>query len=215
MSTKRLLFTLGVHLSGTALAILFRLNRKKVVNVGTIDRILASGKSVLLCCWHGRLVFPFYFLRGKGYYAVAGWHEDAEIISRTGATMGWWMIRGSSSRGGTQAYHQMVKALSVPGTLVAVTPDGPKGPRQKAKRGAIRTAVKADAVVVPVSGQSTRRWEIINWDTFVVPKPLGRAVFVVGDPFEVGTRGAGSIQKLERELDRVQELADALAVSKA
>lgn len=214
MSDKRLLVKLGNRLSGPLLKILFELNRVSVVNTETIDKNLASGKSVLLCCWHGRLLFPFYFLRGMGYYALAGWHEDAEIISRTGATMGWRMIRGSSSQGGTRAFQEMVKVLSEPGRLVAVTPDGPRGPRRRAKRGAIRMAIRTGAVVIPVSGQASRRWDVINWDTFVVPKPLGKAVFVVGNPLEIETQEAGSIHKLERELDRVEEMADALVVSK-
>ncbi|MFQ6675203.1 MAG: lysophospholipid acyltransferase family protein [Fidelibacterota bacterium] len=211
---NRLLFPLGLRLAGPVLALLFRLNRHKVVNSGIIERIVSSGKSVLVCCWHGRLLFPFYFLRGRGYYAVAGWHPDAEIISRTGTAMGWRMIRGSSSRGGTRAYQKMVDVLSVDGSVVAVTPDGPRGPRRKAKRGAVRTAARTGAVVVPVSGQATRRWDIINWDRFVVPKPLGKTVFVIGDPVEIGPHEAASIRRLERELDRVQEMADALSVSK-
>ncbi|MFQ6673550.1 MAG: DUF374 domain-containing protein, partial [Fidelibacterota bacterium] len=140
---------------------------------------------------------------------------DAEIISQLGWRMGWRMIRGSSTRGGTGAFQRMVTALRKPGEVVAMTPDGPKGPRQKAKQGAVRTAMRTGAVIVPVSGQATRRWNVVNWDTFVVPKPLGKVVLVFGNPMDVYSGGPESSRALEEKLNSVQDMADAIAVDKA
>ncbi|MFQ6674128.1 MAG: hypothetical protein ACE5GH_05010, partial [Fidelibacterota bacterium] len=82
MILKRLGFLAGLHLAKPVLSLLFRLNRHHIVNEGALKKALASDRPVMICCWHGRLLFPFYFLRGHGYYAVAGLHEDAEIISQ-------------------------------------------------------------------------------------------------------------------------------------
>lgn len=211
---KRLLFHLGVRLGRPALELLFSLNRTAVVNKRTITDTLTGGRSILLCCWHGRLLFPFLFLRGRGFHAMAGLHQDAEIISRVGGRLGWKMIQGSSKEGGQEAYQELIDALMKSGNLAAMTPDGPEGPERKAKPGAVRAAMLTGAVVIPVSGQASRRWEIKNWDTFVVPKPWGRTCLVVGEPMEMNRKesyGANS-RKLEEQLNRVQEAADAAVI---
>ena len=217
MILKRLLFFMGILLGKLVLDVLFGLNRVKIVNEHFLIDSLDAGKSVIACCWHGRLIFPFYLLRNKGYYSVAGLHEDAEIISRVGEQIGWRMIRGSSTHGGRKAYRKMVDVLSSSKSVVGITPDGPKGPKQKVKLGAIRTAMQTGAFIIPMSGQASRRWEIKNWDIIVVPKPLGIVTFVFGEPMNVNRNSdpEESCRKLEVELNRVQDLADATAVDKS
>lgn len=191
---------------------LFRFNRQKLVKSEIMEEIISSGKSIILCCWHGRLLFPFYFLRNNGFYALAGLHKDAEIISRIGNKMGWNMIRGSSSKKGKEAYEEIVQRLRKSGITVALTPDGPKGPRLKAKRGTVRAAQETGAVIIPVSGQSNRRWEVTNWDVLVIPKPFGRSVFVFGEPLII-TKNDDIDEinyELEKRLISVQEQADEL-----
>ena len=213
---KRLGFYAGVYMGKPFLEALFALNREITVNKRSLVEALGSGKSVILCCWHGRLLFPFYFFRNSGGYAVAGHHEDAEIIARMGEKMGWGMIRGSSTEGGAGAFQEIVQVLSKEGTMVAITPDGPRGPRKRVKAGAVKAAMRTGAVIIPMSGQASRKREFTNWDTFVVPKAMGRVSFVFGNPIEIGTEGDvdGTRRELERELNRVQDIADAAVVKK-
>ena len=79
---------------------------------------------------------------------------------------------------------EMIRALNDGGKLF-ITPDGSQGPEYEVKEGAIKSALRAEAIMVPVSGQASRAWKIRNWDTFVIPKPFGRIVHVVGDPVDV------------------------------
>ena len=135
---------------------------------------------------------------------------DAEIISRIGEKLGWSMLRGSSSRGGVRAYKLLLQTLEKRGK-VFITPDGPRGPEHEIKEGTIKSAERNDAILVPLSGQASRRWEIKNWDTFVVPKPFGRVVNVVGQPIDVlKVGGETDLSKVLREaMNKAERDADA------
>jgi len=213
---KRLAFFFGIILGKPLLSALFLLNKKTILNQEIVEEKIEVGKSVIVCLWHGRLLFPFYFLRKMEGYGLVGLHQDAEIISRIGTKMGWNPIRGSSTKGGVGAFQKMVDILSSGRKMVFVTPDGPKGPKQRAKPGVMRAAMLTDAVIIPMSGQASRRWEIKNWDTFVVPKPFGSVSLIFGKPMEVSKKDEikQKIKELEEELNRIQDLADDTVIDK-
>ena len=188
---------------------LFALNRKTVINGERWEEILSCGRPILICCWHGRLLFPVFRWRREGTHALAGLHMDAEIISKIATKLGWRMLRGSSSIGGEKAYKQLLETLEK-GGKVFITPDGPRGPEHELKEGTVKSAKRTNALLVPLSGQASRRWEIRNWDTFVVPKPFGRMVHVVGEPIDVMKVGGGKklSKELQRAMNRVERDAD-------
>lgn len=114
------------------------------------------------------------------------------------------------------AYQALLRTLLRKGSLLMITPDGPRGPEQRVKPGAVRAAARTGSIIIPMSGQASRRWEITNWDTFVVPKPAGRATVVFGEPIEPDQQGdiEAVCQHLEEQLNRVGVLADAATFSK-
>lgn len=209
---KKILLFVEYLLGRIFILSLFNLNSKKIYNEHYLLETLKSKKSVIICCWHGRLLFPIFYFKNRGYLALASLHGDGEIISRVGESIGWKMIRGSSTRGGKEAFKKMVKALQGESMVVGITPDGPKGPERKVKTGAVKVATRTDTVILPVSGQASRRWEIKNWDTFVVPKPFGKTCLFLGDPIYVDSNS--SIKevnsKLENSLTTVMKKADEL-----
>ena len=144
--------------------------------------LLENKQSVIISCWHSHLLSPFMHLSGKQYYAMIGTHRDGEIISRIGHKLGWHLLRGSSSKRGTAVFIEMMNVLKRPPALVAITPDGPKGPPRVPKPGVIRAAQKTGAFIVPVAVHSTRNWTFVNWDTFYVEKPFGNIFIEYGSP---------------------------------
>ena len=50
------------------------------------------GKSVILCVWHARLLSVVHNLKNEKVNALAGTHQDADIISRVATSWGWNMI---------------------------------------------------------------------------------------------------------------------------
>ena len=157
-------------------------NRKDVRGRDNYESLIKEGKSVILSVWHGQLLSVVHDLRKENFYAIAGTHEDAEIISRIATKWGWNMMRGSSKEKGEVAYKNMINALKQPGNAVFITPDGPTGPARVPKPGGIRAAQTTNSAIIPIGVHSTRRWGFTNWDTFYLEKPFGEIFIQYGEP---------------------------------
>ena len=207
---NRFLVWLGERIGPPILKFLYNTNKWKFYGIQRIDEELASGKSIIIASWHGTLLTVFMGLANKNYYGMAGnHHPEAEIISRVGKKLGWMVIRGSSTDGGKKAYEEMIKSLHKPGTVFAITPDGPQGPAKIPKAGAIRAAQKTGAIIIPAAGQSTKYWSFKNWDTFYLAKPFGKIVQLFGEPIilKKDEDYASCVEKLKNALNKLEKEA--------
>ena len=164
------------------LSIIYKTNKWDVRGKKHYKSALSNNKSVIISVWHGNLLVPFMHLAKNNYYGLAGTNRDAEIISKIGLKLGWKLLRGSSSNKGPEIFTEIVKLLNNPPCLVALTPDGPRGPEKIPKPGAIRAAQKTGAIIIPVASCSTKNWKFINWHTFYLEKPFGKIFLEYGPP---------------------------------
>ena len=67
-----------------------------------------------------------------------------------------------------------MKRLIGQGYDVAITPDGPRGPRYHLNPGMITVAQKTGALVMPIQVSYSSRWQLKSWDAFQIPKPFAR-----------------------------------------
>lgn len=168
---------------------------------------------VIYTLWHGRLLPLTYLHRHQEIHTLISRSADGEYIARIVERWGYVAARGSSSRGGPAALREMVKAARA-GKSLAVTPDGPRGPRQKLKRGVLTAAQLSGIPLVPMSGAANRAWWIEGWDRFLIPKPFARLHVRYGAPVYV-PRNATEVQlmqlerNVEQTLNELTEQADA------
>ena len=94
---------------------LFWLNKINIKGEEYLINLINSGKPVMVCVWHGRLVFPSWYLRLKttNLYAIAGRHTDAEIMARVLKWWGYGLIRGSTKKGGKVVVQKMAEISRV------------------------------------------------------------------------------------------------------
>jgi len=163
---------------------LYRLLRAIHVNSSYPERCIARGERVIAAFWHGRLLMMPFLYPGQPRTILISHHRDGEYISRIATILGLEVIRGSATRGGARAFKQMVQALRE-GRHLAITPDGPTGPRGKVKLGVIELAKLTGAPILPVSFSAAHRRFLTSWDAFLVPLPFSRAVYVWGEPIYV------------------------------
>ena len=181
----------------------------------TPEKYWAEGRPMIGCFWHNRmLLMPFIWPRDRRISMLISHHGDGRLISDIVGRLGIDTISGSSSRGGADALRAMIASLRS-GVSVAVTPDGPRGPRMHAAAGAVRAAKLAGAPLVAVSLATARRRMLGSWDRFLLALPFGRGVFVWGQPIEIAPDADDSEVEaarlaLERELNRVSAEADRL-----
>ena len=177
-----LLITCQAVLAKWLLLIIYKTNRWDIRGSENFEIALNNKKSVIISTWHGQLLTTFMHLAKKKYYGLAGLNRDGELISRVGNQLGWKILRGSSSRGGSRIFIEIVKILRQPSTLIGITPDGPRGPEKIPKAGVIKAAQKTGAIIIPVSSISTRNWKFVNWHTFFLEKPFGKIYLKYGKP---------------------------------
>ena len=142
-----------------------------------VDALYQRGSSIILAFWHAQqLMIPMGY-RGRGAHVLISQHGDGEIIARIIARFGHQAVRGSSTRGGASALRALIK-LGRSGRDVAVTPDGPKGPRHVAKLGVIQLAKATGLPIVPLafacskknsSQAGTVTWSRIHSPTACLP----------------------------------------------
>jgi hypothetical protein len=68
---------------------------------------------------------------------------------------------------------------------IAITPDGPKGPRLVVQVGCVLAAMRSRAPIVPVGLACRRARRLRSWDRFMVPFPFTRVAVRFGDPIHV------------------------------
>jgi lysophospholipid acyltransferase (LPLAT)-like uncharacterized protein len=94
--------------------------------------------------------------RGQAVNILISRHRDGELIHRVMARFGYKAVRGSTTRGGGVAFRRMV-ALGRSGEDLAITPDGPRGPRQVVKDGVIHLAKATGLPIIPVTFSCSKK----------------------------------------------------------
>ena len=143
-----------------------------------------DGTSIIYCFWHSQLLSLAYLYRNLNIHVLVSSHRDGEYIVRVTKHLGYGAVRGSSTRGGVRLLSEALDALAA-GKDVAITPDGPRGPRQQFKPGAVFLAKESGSPIVLGACVAERTWRLRSWDGFYVPKPFSRLTLVVSDPIFV------------------------------
>ena len=186
---------------------IYNTNSKVVEGRENIINEINLGKSVILCVWHARLLSVVHNLKNEKVNALAGTHQDADIISRVAASWGWNMIRGSSKEKGDIAYRKIFKILREKQNIFFITPDGPTGPPKIPKLGIIRASQKTQTKIIPIGVYSTKNWGFTNWDTFFLEKPFGKLFIKYGAPIQFGKNESSEkcIDFLIKKMDIVEK----------
>ncbi|HSJ06689.1 MAG TPA: lysophospholipid acyltransferase family protein [Longimicrobiales bacterium] len=141
---------------------------------------LRAGKPVIFALWHGRMVPPTYRHRHQDIVTLASQSADGEYITRLLQRWGYHVARGSSTRGAESALRDLIR-LARAGRTVALTADGPRGPREQLKLGVLHIAQLSGAPLIPIACAASRAWWFESWDRFLVPRPFARIRVVYGD----------------------------------
>ena len=148
-----------------------------------------SGPRILIF-WHNRIpAISIGFLRHypakhpsrKGVSVLTSPSKDGDILAGVMANLGMGSVRGSSSRRGSSAIREL-SALLEAGVDLAITPDGPRGPKYSLGPGAVFLAQKTGIPIMPLHARYHRAIRLKTWDSFAIPLPFSR-VDIVMDPY--------------------------------
>jgi lysophospholipid acyltransferase (LPLAT)-like uncharacterized protein len=160
-----------------------------------------EGKGVIFVFWHGHLLPLVHVHRNEGVVVLVSEHKDGEYIARVIRRHGFETARGSSTRGGVKGLKAILRAAR-DGRDLAFTPDGPRGPRQGFKRGALMAAQLTGLPLITVVVGADRAWHLKSWDRFMVPKPFSSLRVRYGEPRWVPRKAPGAaLAMVAKELE--------------
>ena len=191
-------FLVGVFGSIT-IRLLFSTMRIKEIPDGYSLNLERQGKYAIYAFWHAHMLLPAYVGKNRNVKVLISQHRDGEYIAQIVQRLGYGVARGSTTRGGAKALLRMIKQIKEDSISLAITPDGPKGPRFVAQSGAILLGQKTQYPIIPVMIHLSKYWELPSWDKFCIPKPFSKARIFYGNPILVPCK----LEKLEMEEYRV------------
>jgi len=145
-------------------------------------------------CWHGRMLMVFSAWRAMvaelavspplRAYVMSSPHGDGRLIGLITARFGLRTVWGSSQRSGAEAFRAAQRVIA-DGDIVAITPDGPLGPRMRAQRGVVLLAKRTGVPIVPITFAASNQRMLDSWDRFAVALPFARGTLAFGAPLEI------------------------------
>lgn len=180
-----------------------------------------EGRPTIIAFWHERLPLMPALWRHVRRRRVAratvlvSRHNDGQLIGVILAQFGLEVAHGSTARdgrerGGAAGLRALLGRLA-DGSHVAITPDGPRGPRRQAAAGVAQLAALSGAAVLPCAAQLSRRRILRSWDRMVLPLPFGRGVLVCGPAIPVPRDGAAAaLPRIAAALTEAADRADHL-----
>lgn len=150
----------------------------------SVDPIYAEcqGQKIYIF-WHEYILYPLYMRTHGNLAMLVSQHRDAEILSYTAKRLGFELVRGSTTRGGVAALRELIHCSR--GMNLAITPDGPRGPRRKLAMGPIYLSSKLQLPLVAIGMGYDRPYRLRSWDRFAIPRAYSRARAVVSPHMQI------------------------------
>jgi lysophospholipid acyltransferase (LPLAT)-like uncharacterized protein len=167
---------------------------------------------VIYAFWHNRILaitaaFLRVYPRGRrGVLVLTSASKDGMWLGELAGHLGMGSVRGSSSRRGATAMRELLDRVAE-GYDIAITPDGPRGPRYEMGSGLVYLAQKAGLPVIPCHARFHGAIRLKTWDRFAIPRPFARLDVTLGEALRVAPDDAD----FEAERKRIESVLRAEA----
>lgn len=167
---------------------------------------------LIYCVWHENVILPVVKFGRNDFAVLISKHADAQILGSLIESTGMSLVQGSTTRGGIEAVRKLI-ADDYARQHLAITPDGPRGPRRVVQPGIVYIASRAGMKIACVGIGFHRPWRAKSWDKMVIPRPFSRTRIVCGDllsiPPDLRSDGIEQYRLIvQAEMDRLNTLAE-------
>ena len=156
----------------------------KYENIDSPTKYWQNKKPFILAFWHGQLMtFSYAWKINKKLNILASSHSDG----RFGASIARYFKLNNipiSSDGNNLSLRPIFKILNS-NNYIAITPDGPRGPKEKVSEGIIKIAKISKVPIIPVGFGSSKNFCLKSWDSFLITLPFSKCRIVWGDSITI------------------------------
>lgn len=184
MNREKLIATIAVVI----LRLLFATLRVKLDDRSNLSRE-SPDFPIIVVFWHNRILAittaflkAYPYSKRKGVSVLTSPSRDGEILSQIMAGFRMGSIRGSSNKRASVATKECIRLLET-GADLAVTPDGPRGPKYVMSPGLVLMAQQTGARILPIHAHFSRCIKMKTWDEFRIPLPFS-TVHIIAAPYE-------------------------------
>ncbi len=119
---------------------------------------MKSEERYIYAFWHENLLLPAYHYGRGDIWVLISQHADGELIAQACRHLGFRLVRGSPKKGAPEAVRKMLRLAEK--DHLAITPDGPRGPRRQVQMGLIWLAAHTGRRIVPVGFAWDNAWRM-------------------------------------------------------
>lgn len=158
---------------------------------------------VIYAFWHNRiLAITAAFLRvyppgRRGVLVLTSASKDGMWLGELASRLGMGSVRGSTTRRGAVAMRELLDKVEA-GHDIAITPDGPRGPKYSLGSGLVYLAQKAAIPIVPCHARFHGALHLKTWDQFAIPLPFARLDVTLGPLITITPTGDEAVFESER-----------------
>ncbi len=170
----RALMTLALAAAGLT-------TRKTWINRHIVEAFEEQGQNYIAGVWHNNIPSLTYPFGRMGLVGLISNSRDGKNIAWASKVFGLHSVRGSSGKKTVGGLRGLLRVLAAGGN-VAITPDGPQGPRYVLQPGIVAVAQMARVPIVPIACSGAHILESRSWDRMKLPRPFSRIAIYVGNP---------------------------------
>ena len=141
-------------------------------------------KPFILAFWHSQLMMvSFSWSYKKKINILASGHSDGRFGAKVGNFFKLNNIQTSNKNKNLslRPVFQLLKSRQ----YIGITPDGPRGPKEKVPEGIIKIAKSTNVPIIPLGYWSSRNFTLRSWDSFLITLPFSKCNFVWGEAVKI------------------------------
>ncbi len=178
---------------------------------GEIPRKLrAKNINFVVSTWHGRLLCIGLVARrrlGGSLVAFNSPHLDGKMLAWLHGWIRVKTIYGAPNKNPERGMMNLLKYTRNKPSDLLMTPDGPRGPRQRVKRGVIAFSKLSGSPIIPVGFAPKKGWMLKSWDRFIFPMPFSKLITIWGEPVVIAKDADKQTQEaLKEQLEQTMNL---------
>ncbi len=157
----------------------------------------------LFAMWHSRQCGVYGIPEREKLHCLISNSKDGEIIATAAESLGIKTVRGSAQRGGAKASLEILDVLKE-NNNVAITIDGPRGPKEIVKKGIVEIAKISGKPIVPMAWDNPGRgfMKLKTWDEFCFPLFCKKLCLLCGNPIYVNKDADDDeIEKIRKKIE--------------
>lgn len=150
-----------------------------------LDRYIAAGHQVLAVFWHGKYLPLFALAQGKQVVVITVNSFRGRIIAAISRRFGYRPVL-LPTNANSHGFPALVQQVEAHAKLLALALDGPSGPYQHIRTGALHLSAGHGVKLVPIGVAS--EWKIVlgsRWDRQEIPLPFSRVALAVGEMIDL------------------------------